>query len=104
SGEPGDVEDGFEITVPFDEPGWRGLELGFSKLRFDEQRAELQVDFSAIDQSLIAGCGGWCGWCFENPGLKSETWGTRGLASLNLRGLVETGFMLPRFAAFANSF
>ena len=42
-----DVEDNFEVAVAFDEPGSRGLEVGFSELGFDEQVAELQVDFGA---------------------------------------------------------
>ena len=46
--ETDEVEDGFEITVAFDELGGRGLEVGFSELGFKEEVAELQIDLGTV--------------------------------------------------------
>jgi hypothetical protein len=48
SGEAGEVEDGFEVAVAFDEAGGSGLEVGFGELGFKEEVAELHVDIGSV--------------------------------------------------------
>jgi hypothetical protein len=51
AGETGEVEDGFEVAVTFDEAGWGGLEVGFGEFGFDEEVVELEVDLGAVEFS-----------------------------------------------------
>ena len=50
SREAGEVEDGFEIAVAFDEARGGGLEVGFGELGFEEEVAELEIDLGAVGQ------------------------------------------------------
>ena len=50
TGEVGEVEDGFEVSVAFDETGSGSLEVGFGELGFEEEVAELEVDLGAVGE------------------------------------------------------
>ena len=88
------VEDGFEVAVAFDEARGGGLEVGFGEFGFEEEIAELEIDFGAVRQGLICECVGWWRWRVENPDLRIEIWGTR----------IFAGSCVASCAAFADGF